>query len=134
MVVYTGMTIDEVLLDARLLLNDQGIQGSAFRFSNQILLNALNAALNDLYRYRPDAFIGNFTSGILSNNPVPQFQLTDLGLLPATALPVDGRCFYNPLVFYVAGRTELSDDEFTDTNRAMTLLTAFRQMLVGTEG
>lgn len=134
MVSYATKAIDDVISEVRLILNDQGIAGSAYRFSNAQLLSALNTALRELYRYRPDAFIGNFTTGVLSNNAVPTYAVGDLNLTPATALPVDDRLFFGPLVFYTAGRTELSDDEFTDNNRAMTLLTSFRQMLVGDGG
>jgi len=34
-------------------------------------------------------------------------------------------------VFYAVGKLQLGDDEFTLDNRAMTLLAAFRQALVG---
>lgn len=131
---FATKSIDDVLSEARLILNDQGIDGSAYRFTDAQLVSAFNTALREVYRYRPDAYIGNFTQGVLSDNAVPTYATTDLGQTPATPLPVDDRVFFAPLVFYVAGRTELSDDEFTDNNRANTLLTSFRQMLVGESG
>lgn len=125
----TTKTIDEALLEVRYLLNDSGVAGSPFRFSNDQVIRVLNTALRELYAIRPDAFIGNFVQGILSNNAVVTYTSADLGLSPNTPFPVDDRLFYAPVVNYCAGRLELADDEFTDNNRAMTLLMSFRQQL-----
>ena len=124
-------SIDDVLTEARAAINDSTVP---FRFSNTLLLSYLNTALRETYRYRPDAFVGNFTTGLLSTVAVPTYSQVDLGLSPATPLPVDDRLFFNPIVFFVAGRTELSDDEFTDDGRAMSLLQSFRTMLIGPGG
>lgn len=120
-------TLDDIVTEARATINDST---TPFRFPNVLVLSFINTAIRELYRYRPDAFIGNFTSGIVSSVAIPTYDLTDLGLDPATVLPFDDRMFFGPVVFYVAGRLELSDDEFTDNGRAMTLMTAFRNMLI----
>ena len=130
----TTKSIDDCLTEARLLLNDTGIAGSAFRFSNAVLLAILNSALREVYRYRPDAYIGNFSQGVLSNNLATTYVEADLGLSPATTFPLDDRLFFSPVVFYIAGRAELADDEFTDTSRAAQLIQAFRGMISASGG
>ena len=108
------------------------------------LIQVLNTCLRELYRLRPDAYIGNFTSGVLSANPVNTYSTSDLQVIngvanptppvPATPFPVDDRLFFGPTVFYVVGRLEISDDEFADDNRAMTLYNAFKTQLGITVG
>lgn len=131
MATTTPKAIDDVLTEARATINDSTVP---FRFTSTLLVSYLNTALRELYRYRPDAFIGNFQTGLLSQITVPTYSTADLGLTPATPFPVDDRLFFNPVVFFVAGRTELSDDEFTDSGRAMTLLQSFRAMLISPGG
>ena len=128
-------TIDDVMTEVRQLLNDVGVGGSAFRFSQALLISYLNTALREVYRLRPDAFIGNFTQGILNTySTIVTYVPADFGLNPGTPFPVDDRLFFNPVVFYIVGRAELADDEFVDTNRAMTLLTAFGKQLTSGGG
>lgn len=136
MVTQVTKTIDDIQTEVRQILNDQQVP---YRYSDQWLIQIINTALRDLYRIRPDAYIGNFTSGVLSANPTNTYSTGDLQVIngvpnplpptPATPFPVDDRLFYGPLVFYVCGRIELNDDEFADNNRAMTLLQAFRTQL-----
>ena len=128
----TPKTIDDVLTEARYLLNDVGVAGSPYRFSQTVLLQLLNSALREVYRLRPDAAIGNFSQGILTYNTSTTYLAADLGT--GIAFPFDERLFFSPVVYYVAGRAELADDEFVDNNRAMTLLSAFRNQLVGPGG
>lgn len=133
----TAKSLDDVFTEVRLLTNDVGVNGSNFRYTNDQLMSNFNTALRELYRYRPDAWIGNFTQGVITNaaNPMPSYSAeTDLGLDPPTPLPVDDRLFFNALVFFVVGRLELGDDEFTDQGRAAQLLASFRSMLGGAGG
>ena len=119
-------SIDDVMTEARAAINDSTLP---YRFSVQLLLSYLNTALYEVYRYRPDLFVGNFTAGILSTVSIPTFVQGDLGQAPATPLPVDPRLAFNAIVYFVAGRAELSDDEFTDEGRAQLLIKSFQQML-----
>lgn len=128
---YATKTIDTFFTEVRQILNDTQVP---YRYAVQDLLNFLNTGLRETYRYRPDAFIGNFTTGVLSSNLCPTYYTTDLGLTPATVFPLDDRLFYGPLVFYVTGRAEIEDDEFADNNRAMTLMQAYRNMLISEGG
>jgi hypothetical protein len=126
-------TLDDAVTEIRAIVNDSNTNFQ--RFSNQLVVQKINTALREVYRYRPDAFIGNFTQGVFGNNsPLVTYSITDLGLTPATPWPIDDRLFFTCVVFYVAGILDLSDDEFSDDNRAMTLLAAFRTELVGPGG
>lgn len=141
MVTQVTKTIDDCLTEVRQILNDSV---APYRYSDNWLIYVLNTALRDLYRIRPDAYIGNFTTGVLSANLVNTYGTSDLQVIngtpnpsppvPITPFPVDDRLFYGPIVFYMIGRVELNDDEFADNNRAMTLLQAFRSELVGVGG
>lgn len=141
MVTQVTKTIDDCLTEVRQILNDLVVP---YRYSDNWLIFVLNTALRDLYRIRPDAYIGNFITGVLSANLVNTYATTDLQVIngvanptppvPITPFPVDDRLFYASIVFYMIGRVELNDDEFADNNRAMTLLTAFRAQLTGMGG
>jgi hypothetical protein len=137
MVAFTAKSLDDVFTEVRLLINDAGIDGSNYRYTNDQVMSQYNTALRELYRYRPDAFIGNFTQGILTNSALPMATYTavdDLAQDPPTPLPFDDRLFFNPVVFFIVGRLELGDDEFTDQGRSAQLLSSFRQMLGGAGG
>lgn len=121
-------TVDEALFEARTIVNDTQVP---FRNQNTTLLLYLNTALRALYAVRPDAYIGDFSSGIISNNAVLTYDATDLGLTPPTAFPVDDRLFYGPVVAYIAARIEIQDDEFTESARSAQLMASFIQQLQG---
>lgn len=138
MVTQVTKTLDDLVLEVREIVNDQQ---SPYRYSDNWVILIINTALREVYRVRPDAYIGNFTSGVLSSNPANSYSVTDLQVIngvanptppsPLTPFPLDDRLFYGPVVFYVVGRLEVSDDEFSDDNRAMTLLSAFQAQLTG---
>lgn len=127
---YLKKTIDDVVTEARLLVNDVGFNGQGYRNSQQTVISYVNTALRNLYALRPDAFINNPLLSLPAATPIPTYYLTDLGLTPATLLPVDDRMFFSPLVVYVAGLIELADDEFTESARSAQLMAAFKAMLV----
>jgi hypothetical protein len=131
MVTQVTKTIDDVVTEVRLILNDSEVP---YRYALATIAQVMNTALREVYRYRPDAYIGNFTSGQLSANAANTYATTDFGLIPGTAFPLDDRLFFGPIVFYVSGRIEIEDDEFADDNRAMLLMKAFREQLIGAGG
>lgn len=141
MVTQVTKTLDDLVTEVRQVVNDQQ---SPYRYSDTWMIMKINTALRELYRMRPDAYIGNFTSGVLASNAMNTYAITDLQVyngaanpsppIPATPIPVDDRLFFSPLVSYVIGIVELSDDEFSDNNRAMTLLGIFKQQLQGVGG
>ncbi len=136
MVTQVTKTLDDLVTEVRQIINDRQ---APYRYADSWVLGKVNAALRELYRLRPDAYIGNFVTGTLVSNVMNTYSAADLQSapvppVPATPLPVDDRLFFSPLVFYVVGILEVADDEFADTNRAMTLLQAFRSQLVGVGG
>lgn len=125
-------TLDDAVTEIRMLINDTDSLG--YRFTQAQVLQKLNTALREVYRLRPDAYVGNFSQGVISVNSPMTYTVADLGLNPATAFPLDDRLFFAPVVFYVVGMLDLTDDEFADDNRAMTVLLAFRNQLIGPGG
>lgn len=125
-------SLDDGVNEIRMLINDNDSDG--YRFTQQLVLDKINTAFLEIYRLRPDAYVGNFNQGILSVNSPLTFVLADLGLVPPTQWPLDIRLFFSPVVFYVVGMLDLTDDEFADDNRAMTVLQAFRNQLIGPGG
>lgn len=135
---FTPQTIDQCLIEARQMCNDAV---APFRNADATLIGYLNAALLAVYGVRPDAFIGNFTNGILSQVQVVQYTTADLQTIdgeanptppsPATPYPLDTRFFYNPVVAYIASRIEVADDEYVDTQRSAQLMQSFVQQLRG---
>lgn len=121
-------TIDDALFEARTIISDTQVP---FRNPDTTLLLYLNTALRALYALRPDAYIGDFSSGIITNNAVLTYGTADLGLTPPTGFPVDDRLFYGPVVAYIAARVEIQDDEFTESARSAQLMASFVQQLQG---
>ncbi len=135
---FTPQTIDQLVQDARRVVNDSLLP---YRNSDDTYVDYLNEALLAVYSVRPDAFIGNFQQGILSFLGVIQYTTADLQMIdgvanptppvPPTPFPIDTRFFYNPVVAYVGGRIELADDEFTDQSRSAQLLASMSMQLTG---
>lgn len=111
-------SIDQALVDARVILNDT----TGERYTNDDLISDLNSAISMTKMLRPDAFI--------LGEVLPEFTTADLGLGTPTDFPLP-EIFYQSFVYYLAGNAELRDDEFAVDNRAMTLLTAYRRNLTG---
>lgn len=112
-------SLDSILRQARTIIQDQDKE----RYSDQQLLDGVNVALGEMKRIRPDILTLQAT---LSNFPYGPQQLN-----AGVSLPVDDM-FIGPVVGFVSGWAELSDDEFTVDSRASQLLQRFQsQLLVG---
>ena len=111
-------SIDDSLIDARVILNDSGGE----RYTDADLISDLNSAVAQTKSIRPDAFI--------LGEALPEFTTADLGLGTPTDFPLP-EIFYQSFVYYLAGNAELRDDEFAVDNRAMTLLSVYRRNLTG---
>ena len=114
-------TVGGLVGEARQLLNDTVPISGAPRFTDSDLTNALNDAMLQVRAKRPDAFL--------------RFGLRRT--LPAYALPADAATvfpiddmFYSPLLFYVVGRSELTEDTFSDDGRAVALMSKFVSQLL----
>jgi hypothetical protein len=120
-------TYQDLINDARVLLQDTEDD----RFTDDVIISVLNRGLKDLGRIRPDAFYDFYDSNSLN---VPTVTVTS----PAPAgqtlwtedFGIEGQ-FYTPLLAYIVGTVELTDDEFTVDGRAMMLLGQFRANVLG---
>jgi hypothetical protein len=115
-------TINDLVEEVRDTINDSE---EPFRFSNERVLRHVNTALREVYRVRPDAWIGYQSTGVLTSEEIPTYVEADLEADPLEDFPIDDRLFFNACMYFVAGRLELADDEFTEDSRARTLLQAF---------
>lgn len=117
-------TLDDLLGDVRQMLKDKRLP---YRYDDATLVGRINTALQEAYRIRPDIYLATGTDDYYMAD-VPTYTISDLGV--NTAFPVDDR-FFQAIVFQVVGTIELGDDQFAVDNRAMSLLAAFRQTLLG---
>lgn len=121
-------TYENLLTEAREFLQDAD---TPYRFSDTRLLNALNRGLQEIGRLRPDAFTSLYDANSLN---IPEIVDDDAATAPQydweTEFQID-MMFYNPLLSYVIGSIEVTDDEFTVDGRAMMLLRDFHNTVVG---
>lgn len=140
-------TIDNAVAEARAIVNDSNV--NAQRNPDATFVAILNTALRVVYSLRPDAFIGNFSTGPISTVAVVTYTTADLQVIdgtanptppsPATPFPCDDRQFFDPVIQFMAARIEISDDEYTMSSpyaagsspRAVALMASFKQQLVG---
>lgn len=122
-------TLDDLVDEIRLMLKDRRVP---YRYTQADVIEAINTALREVKRVRPDAWLSCCVDGTDGGGTIdmPDYTEADLGLLPATAFPID-EIFYMAVVFHVVGKLQLGDDEFAVDNRAMSLLASFRQILLG---
>jgi len=120
-------TLDSLVDEVRLMLKDRR---APYRYTQTDILESINSAFGELKRLRPDAFLGCCADedGTIE---LPSFAEADLALTPVpTPFPVE-LFFFMPMVFFAVGKLQLGDDEFAVDNRAMSLLGAFRQQVLG---
>jgi hypothetical protein len=110
-------TVGGVITRARDLLQD--VSSGTYRHSDDKLYRHFNDALLEALRLRPDLFL---SLGFVA----PSFTPADA----SAAFPLDDR-YFALFSEYVAGFTELGDDEFNLDGRAVLLLSAFRSGLTG---
>ena len=112
-------TFFTLLQEARSLLLDT--RPNMVRYTDEMLLNALNRGLHEIGRHRPDAYYELFQSNSLS---VPEATQVNWG----QPFPLELR-FYSPLVFYVVGSMDSIEDEYTVTPRSSSKIQLFYNML-----
>jgi hypothetical protein len=121
-------TYQDVITEARVLLQDSDSDG--YRFSNTVLIAILNRALQALARIRPDACYDLYDDNSL-NVPELVEESPGSGQTLWTATFGLEMQFFNPLVHYVVGMAEVTDDEYTEDGRAQLLLGQFKASIVG---
>lgn len=118
----------DLITEARELLQDTD---EPQRFSDSYLINTLNRGLQELGRIRPDAFYALYDANALN---VPSITDTDPAQSGKTLWTDDfgiDMQFYTPLVSYVVGSAEITEDEFTLEGRAIMMLQNFRNTVIG---
>jgi len=125
--VSTTLTYQNLLGEAREILQDTDPDPTLVRYTDQTLVDIFNRGLQELYRIRPDAFY-DFFDIETSDFDVPRIVITVVppavqppGVLWTTTFELP-MMFYDPLVNWVIGTVEAIDDEFSDDSRS----TAFR--------
>lgn len=120
----------DVISESRILLQDRV---DPFRYADELLVAHLNQGLHALATIRPDAFWDSYDD-TTDDIVVPEVAVTPSGDqipttdLVTTTLPM---LFYSPLIFYVVGKTETMDDEFSDDSRALAFYNQFKTTVLG---
>lgn len=108
----TLATVQDYVTAARVLLQDTV---ATYRYPDADILAALNFAMIEARRARPDFFIGT---------TVPSFSTVN-----SDAVNIDEQ-YRLPVLLFVAGYAQLRDDEGTQDQRASTLMAIFKTSLV----
>jgi len=104
-------TVADFIESSRRLLQDE--MSGAYRYSDASLVEALNFAILEARRLRPDLFIGKFSS-------LPAYSAQSLG----TAVDISPQ-YRSALLYYVCGHIQMSDAEDATDQRATVFLNKF---------
>lgn len=104
-------TVAEYLASARQLLQDET---SPYRYSDDDIVLALNLAIGEARRIRPELFQDYFFTSL------PSYSSASPGT--SVAIPDEYRLAF---LYYVVGHTQLADQEDTTDARTSMLLNAF---------
>lgn len=123
-------TYQDVVTEARVLLQDT--DSTSYRYSNVNLLAIYNRALQALGRVRPDACYDLFDTDTNSLD-VPELVESGAGAGQTNWTVNFGleMQFFNPLVSYIVGVTEIIDDEYSEDGRAALMLQSFKMEVIG---
>lgn len=112
-------TVADYVNSTRIMLQDQ--KAGAYRYTDAEIILALNYALLETRRIRPDMYIG------YPKVPVQSFTVND-------ATPVLFEESYRmALVYFMAGYTQLKDDETNQDTRATIFMNKFVAQLTKIE-
>lgn len=133
-------TYADIISESRDLLQDSRVP---YRYTAETLLAALNRAMQELGRIRPDAFWDRFdtdTSDIIvpevvDTDPDPDDDTEEVDVVEDGEVALTDDIDFSPqflsaLVYYVVASAEIRDDEYTDDGRASMLMAQFKQQIV----
>ena len=109
-------TVQELVTDVRRLILDKI---APFRYDDDSIITALNIALLEARRLRPDLFVCRY------GNHVPQFEAVSGDIIPVESQ------FRLAFEYGVCAHVLLRDEEDVQDQRANTFLERFHDMLVG---
>lgn len=129
MTLATNMTWGELLAQARFLLNDK--QSTRYRYSDETLLAACHFACLTMKQVRPDILVGRYlASGAASACfPPPPYEAADIDTIKVQLAPFP-EIYHQPAVLFIAGYSELINEEFSGADRAAALLSGFKTQLM----
>lgn len=118
----TFTVVGDLLDQIRTLLLDVDATSGQYRYSTDSIIANLNLGLLEMFRLRPDIFLGNLFV-------VPQFNSAQLD-----ADVVIEQQYVPPLIYYTVGMTQARDDEETQDARAGAFLQTFQRQLLAVAG
>ena len=122
-------TYRDLIDEVRFFVGDEN--EFSYRYEDEALVCTLNRALHELARLRPDAYRSTFSLG-------------DLGVPEVTSeVPASGQInweapfgldlqFWQPIMYYVCGMTEMIEDEYAESGRAIAQYEMFRTSVLHT--
>ena len=127
----SNKTYQQLLADARVIVQDTDTDPTLQRNSDQTLVDIFNRGFQELYRIRPDAF-WDLWDDTQEDFVVPVITITLItdptSWLQPFAIPMQ---YYNPMVNWVVAMVESVDDEFTEDSRSTQFYTQFKLMVNG---
>lgn len=109
-------TVSNYISRARVLLQDGT---SPYRYADSELIDALNSAILDTRRLRPDLFLPAFSTAQF-------FTAND-----STAVTIDPM-YRMAVLYYVCGQAQIRDEENTQDPRAAEFIGLWRSILLST--
>lgn len=133
-------TVSAYVWTARNQLQD--LVGPPYRYADDQIVDALNHALNEMGRIRPDIFLdlkyqnrlikGDIGEGLPGPYTIADIAVGDDGsydITEGTQVPVPSK-YVSPVNWYVAGWLQLYDVADTTDARAQAMLAKFQQQLM----
>ena len=111
-------TLGDIVGQIRTLLQDTDTLGGEYRYSDDSIVTSINMGLIEMFRMRPDIFLG-------LNFQLPVYTVAT----PDAPLQIEQQ-FVPSLVYYAVGMVQLRDDEGTQDERSSLLLAKFTSTLV----
>lgn len=109
-------TVQKYVTTARVLLQDEV---EPYRYEDAELLVALNTAIMEARRIRPDLFLETF-------DDLPG----DFSAVNTTAVAIDEQ-YRSAFLYYIVGHAQARDEEDIQDQRAANFLNIFREQLKG---
>jgi hypothetical protein len=109
-----GRTLGSLIGEARTMLQDKlPATGSALRYTDDEMFEAINGMMAEVRTKRPDLFLP-----VGLRKPMPFYSsATDMD----TPFPLDTSC-YSAFVYYLVGRAEMREDTWSDDGRATAMM------------
>lgn len=114
--------VQDYLDQARVLLQDTE---EPYRYSDQELVDALNMAIMDTRRLRPDLMKAYFNA----TTGVPSHTTTSMS---STAVDID-QMYRVAFVYYICGNASMRDDENNEDQRSAAFMARYSAQLLTTQ-